>query len=360
MPEDSLLTEDPVQSSLVPVFGYQSDAGFIGGAVWQRIDYESEQFDFGNVTSMELSASTMGHLSGKFDHERTESFGGRVRSRYRVELFRIPNLTYFGIGNRTTFDPDLYNEGWYDFMERSIRFQYTGRVGLSGNRTDGQLDLQFLLSVSGYSPRPAGEASLFEESKPTGYNGGWANRIGAGFILDHRDSEFNPTRGFRLESSLSGAGGVTLSRYRFGLYMIDGRAYIPLGRDLVIAQRVELQHTFGETPFQEMPTLGSELALRGYALNRFRAYTALHHQLELRSWLFSVLNEEIRFGAQLFMDTGRVFSEGESLGDLPDGLKQTFGVGGVMSLFNPDFIFRGELGFSDELYRIYIGIGYLF
>ncbi|MDZ7683308.1 MAG: hypothetical protein U5J63_16775 [Fodinibius sp.] len=40
--------------------------------------------------------------------------------------------------------------------------------------------------------------------------------------------------------------------------------------------------------------------------------------------------------------------------------KQTIGIGGAMSIFNPDFILRGEVGFSEEVSRIYIGIGYLF
>lgn len=55
-----------------------------------------------------------------------------------------------------------------------------------------------------------------------------------------------------------------------------------------------------------------------------------------------------------------VFPKGENLGDLLSGLKQTFGIGGAVSILNPDFILRGEIAFSDEINRVYFGIGYLF
>jgi len=359
-PQEEDTFGNPIQNSLVPVFGFESDAGLIGGGVWQRIDYGQPAIPFSNKSSVQMTLSTLGHVSGKADYERVESFGRPIRSRFRLEIYRIPNQTFFGIGNDTDFDRDAYDKGLYEFLERSLRFHYWGRKQLVEVGSGGSLDLQVQLSIAGYAPRSVGDETLFELSRPRGYGGGWANHLGGGVTLDHRDSEFNPTSGYRFETTISGGGGVTASDYRFGITRAEGRGYLPMAGWLVLAQRIELQHAIGDVPFQEMPSLGNEMGLRGYALDRFRGQTSILHQLDLRSWLFSVLDGDIRFGGQLFVDTGRVLTGHERLTDLPYGLKQTYGLGGVMSLLNPDFIFRGEVGFSDELYRIYIGIGYLF
>jgi hypothetical protein len=67
-----------------------------------------------------------------------------------------------------------------------------------------------------------------------------------------------------------------------------------------------------------------------------------------------------KIGVHVFSDAGRVFTGDDEASDLFNGYKQTIGFGGVLSLFNPDFILRGEMGFSEDASRIYIGVGYTF
>lgn len=356
----SLPGQEGVHRSLVPVFGYKSDVGLFGGAVFQRIDYGEAVQPFENRSAMEFTLSTRGHLTGKLDYEELRSFGTDIRSRYRFEILRILEQTYFGIGNETPFIREAYRDGFYGFTERSVRFRYQGRKRMVRFGDGGHLEGQFLLTVSGSDPVSSGEETLFETESPPGSRGGWVNLLGAGLVIERRDSEFDPGRGYRVEASVEGGGDWTLSDYRFGRFTGELRGYFTLGRRVVVAQKVELSHAFGEPPFWELPSVGHDLGLRGYALNRFRGHTSLVHILELRSWVFSVLDDQIRLGGQLFMDTGRVFDTGDRLGDITSGIKQTFGIGGTMSIINPDFIFRGEIGFSDELFRVYIGLGYLF
>jgi len=105
--------------------------------------------------------------------------------------------------------------------------------------------------------------------------------------------------------------------------------------------------------------LGNEEGLRGYALNRFLGNSSVIYMAEMRTWVFSFLDDQIKLGGHLFFDTGRVFSDSDS-SEFLKNWKQTWGMGGAMSLFNPDLILRGEIGISNESYRIYAGVGYTF
>lgn len=69
---------------------------------------------------------------------------------------------------------------------------------------------------------------------------------------------------------------------------------------------------------------------------------------------------QIKFGGQLFTDIGRVFNDDDGWGDFFNDYRHTYGIGGAMSLFSPDFILRGDIGFSKDVSRIYIGVGYSF
>ncbi|MEX2573229.1 MAG: BamA/TamA family outer membrane protein [Balneolaceae bacterium] len=349
-----------VQYSILPVVGYKSDLGFMGGGLLQRIDYGEGVRPFLNSTSVEMTVSTKGHLVSVFDHERLNSLGMNIRSRVRIEGLRILRNTYFGIGNDTPFSASSYEDGYYFFEERAVRLQYWGRKNLMEYGEYGQVDGHFLATFSYNEPVSRGSESLYGQDLPPGFEGGWMNQAGLGLIVDSRDSEFDPSVGFRLETNITLSGSWLGSTYGFADYFGEIRGYFSPFTDLVIAQKLGVQHVSGDVPFWEMPALGNELGLRGYASNRFRGRSSIIHIVEMRSWLFGLYNDQLRFGGQLFMDTGRVFSRDEGIGDITSGLKQTFGIGGAMSVVNPDFVFRGDVAFSEDIYRVYFGVGYLF
>ncbi len=60
------------------------------------------------------------------------------------------------------------------------------------------------------------------------------------------------------------------------------------------------------------------------------------------------------------MDAGRTFPNGMAFSSVLDDLKYTFGFGGNMSFLNPNFILRGDIGFSEEDYGVYFTAGYMF
>ena len=349
-----------VQYSIVPVLGYNSDYGLFGGGLFQRIDYGLGVRPFKSRSSANFTISTKWNIISKIDHERMESFGREIRSRIRFEGIRLLSNTYFGIGNDTEFTSSAFEDGRYYFEERTLNLRYWGRKNFMVFGQNGKIDGQLLATVSYSDPVSSGNETVFETTRPEGYAGGWVNKAGLGVIVDNRDNEFDPSVGYRFETNASLAGTLTGSSYSFSHLFTELRGYVSPIRNLVIAQKLEFQHSKGDVPFWELPTIGNEFGLRGYALNRFRGDSSLLHIIELRSWLFSILDNQIRFGSQVFMDTGRVFAGDDRLGDLTGNLKQTYGFGGAISILNPDFIFRGDIAFSEDLYRIYLSVGYLF
>jgi hypothetical protein len=95
-------------------------------------------------------------------------------------------------------------------------------------------------------------------------------------------------------------------------------------------------------------------------MNRFIGESLWTQNTEIRSWLFTLPIFDTRIGTQIFWDSGRVFTEGDKFGDVFSGVRHTIGIGGVASPFSPDFILRGDIGFSNELWRVYVALGYAF
>jgi outer membrane protein assembly factor BamA len=179
-------------------------------------------------------------------------------------------------------------------------------------------------------------------------------------IWENRDSEFDPHRGNRAELDLRVAPEL-ISSYGLMSARLELRQYFYLFNWLTIANRLETRHVTGNVPYWELSMLGGQDNLRGYPLNRFMGNSLLAYTLELRGWFLKFPElENLKFGGHLFTDTGRVFTGSDDLDDLFSGYKQTIGFGGTMSVFHPDLILRGEIGFSEDISRIYIGVGYLF
>lgn len=348
-----------VNHSVYPVAGYSSDYGLFGGGLYQRIDYADGKRPFLSNTVIDATGSTNGKWVGAFEYERTEIFGRSLRTRSVLTLYRNPTSTYFGIGNNTDFTDSELDDGLFYLLQRRISASYEIRRPLQFLGDYGKIEGIFRLQGSYTTNEDKGEDTRFVQSPPDGADGGWVNQIGAGFLYDIRDSEFDSRSGIRAEIGADISPLVAGNEYSFSTYFAEVSSFISITEKIVFAQRFAGEYSHGSVPFYELPALGNKDGLRGFAINRFIGNSSLLYMAEVRSWLFSFYEDEIKFGGHLFYDTGRVFSDFDSSG-LFESWKNTWGIGGAMSVFNPDLIFRGEVGFSNESYRIYAGIGYAF
>lgn len=350
---------DSLIHAFVPVISYTSNEGLMGGIIYNRYDYRGEAEPFHNYVESSALISTKGFIQISGTYERTRTFGWNIRSTSELFLQRYTMDNYFGIGNSTMFDKDLWEEEYYYFETLSFGIDYQVRKPLF-ERELRRFDLTAGVGSEYQIPYSRGDQTLYAQQPPNGREGGWVNYLSTGFIWENRDSEFDPTRGNRAEFRFRFSPEL-ISKYGLASFSIELRQYFQLLDRLKIANRLEARHTAGDVPYWEMSTLGDDYTLRGYPLNRFLGRSSVAYTLELRSWILQFPDYYgLKFGGHLFTDTGRVFTSEDDISDLFAEYKQTFGIGGAVSAFSPDFIIRGSLGFSEELTRIYIGVGYMF
>ncbi|MFH5834352.1 BamA/TamA family outer membrane protein [Halalkalibaculum sp. DA3122] len=350
---------DSVQSTLFPALAYDSDLGLIGGGLYSRIDYSGGVTPFRNYIKSTALLSTRGMFSLELEYDQTQTFGTDIRSTLSIFAYRFMYDYYFGIGNNTPFDEQRFDEEYYFFESKKIEVAYEGRQPLFRDR-DARFDLLFGIGTKYELPSVKEEVSKFNADRPKGLSGGWINTVSTGFIWENRNSEFDPTSGNRAKVELRASPTFLLSDY--GLVTLEGdfRQYFRLFNWVTVANRLQGRHASGDLPYWELSALGNNETLRGYALNRFLGNSSIAYSLEVRKWVFNFPRYQIKLGGHFFTDVGRVFTEKDDWGDLFSDYKQTVGVGGTMSLFSPDFILRGEAGFSEDMMRIYVGIGYTF
>ncbi|TVR15413.1 MAG: hypothetical protein EA391_10745 [Balneolaceae bacterium] len=345
--------------SVLPLIGFSSDQGFIGGGFLQRINYDINRDPFLSTLKTDVTFSTRGDIISKLEYERTRLFGFELRSRLDFIGQRERKGHYFGIGNDSEFSTAAYDEGFNYYENREFFINYKVRQGVFEFGENGNLDFFGGLTFWHVNGLSTDDESLFFSDEPVGFGSARVVKAGLGFIADSRNSEFSPSSGMRYEVGFNKSQSFLLSDFNFSSLSGDFRHFLPLRRNITIAHRLVAEHTLGNAPFWALPVIGSENGLRGFHRNRFRGDSSVLSMLELRTWLFSVFDDRIDIGMQTFWDTGRVYSDFDS-GAFFDDWKHVFGIGGAVTLLSPDLIVRGDIGFSNETWRIYFGAGYVF
>lgn len=360
---DSLEESDAIVSALVPAVGYTSTAGLIGGLAYNRYNYLGDIEPFKNYLKSSALVSVKGLVEINGSYDRTRNFGKPIRSVVSLYFRRFPRDNFFEMGNNSSFDSQHWEEGYYHFESISFGLDINLRRPIyNEGKKKKRLDLMGGIQTGYYIPYINKDPSSFSEAEPLGQQGGWFNFVKAGLDWENRDREFDSRRGNKAVLELRYAPDA-ISKYGMGSIYLDMRQYFQLFNQLKIANRLEARHAFGDVPYWELSTLADDDSnvLRGYTANRFRGKSSVAYTLELRSWVVQFPNfYKMKLGLQLFTDTGRVFTAENSLNDLLKGYKQTVGFGGALSVLSPDFVLRGDIGFSDEGSQIYVGVGYLF
>lgn len=355
--------KDSVKIGFLPALGYSSDIGLVGGGVFSRYHYQEGLHPFRNQLSGSAIATTKGLFSLSLQYEQVETLGRDIRSRSSLSLGRIREATYFGFGNDSSFDKVLWEDGYY-FYET-----YFGLVELYARRPvyksgsgDGRLDLVFVSSLSMESPQLGSDTNQLSQEQPKFVDGLWIWESGTGLVWENRDNEFAATRGNFARFEVRVAPGFVMDnsswqiQFQASQYATQKIWLFPV----TAAVKLGWHQAGGETPFWRLPQAGGEFSLRGFAEGRFIGDASLYYTAELRTWLIQYPELGFRLGGQVFTDGGRVFNHDEITREFFNNHKRTFGLGGAMSIFTNDFIVRGDLGFSDELARFYLGIGYTF
>jgi hypothetical protein len=202
--------------------------------------------------------------------------------------------------------------------------------------------------------------SLYAADHPDG-EVGLAAIAQVGVMLDSRDREPSPTRGWWMEASAR-ATTPGLSTWNFGGFHATVRGFDALdvpgalwgNRRLVLAHRLTVDGIVGDAPVQELARLGGSQEVyafggadagRGIRVQRFLGALKVVDQTELR-WRFAevqALAQEFAFTAVAFVDVGLV---GDRL-VAPRNLGTSAGGGGALRVaWNENFVVRLDLATS--------------
>ena len=203
--------------------------------------------------------------------------------------------------------------------------------------------------------------SLFAEDFPDGQPGTSSVPF-AGVIVDDRDTESFPTRGFFFESSVRGGHAFTGSTWEHAGANASIAGFFSLLADdtrrVVLASRVVADVIVGDPSVEEMARIGGTLDSiafggstigRGVREHRYIGKVKLIGQAELRAQLLEteVFGEVFNHGVALLTDTALIGADLLEWRGNPAKLLTTFGIS-YRLLWNESFAIRWDLALSPD------------
>ncbi|MEP1139283.1 MAG: BamA/TamA family outer membrane protein [Balneola sp.] len=360
--QNKQVVTDSLEIAFLPALSYSSDFGFLFGGLIHKYHYKKDVEPFHSFTQVAALISTKGLASGLIEHDKPFAFNSKNRFINQFYVSRFLQDTYYGVGSYQKINDSFTAKNTlYSYQSFSIGFDSRLRVPLS-KKDNTSLNLLAILNFDYVTPVDNGPDRLITQQQPLGVDGGRTLQFGTGLIWENRNSEFRPTRGSYLESSIEIGQKWFGSSYNTYVFEADLRKYISffLLKEITWANRFYTKNTGGEVPYWKLAYAGDDETLRGYPSDRFLDDNVLLFNTELRTWLFNIEAVNGEFGGTLFLDVGRTYPNGESLVTIGNDLKYSFGVGGTSSFFTPDFVLRCDVGFSEEGTGVYFTAGYMF
>jgi len=165
---------------------------------------------------------------------------------------------------------------------------------------------------------------------------------GLGFLLswDNRDNFFYPTDGEFYKLSILVNSKIFGSTYKFTRLTLDLRNYYQITTKHIISLQVFSDVTWGDTPFQILPSIGGNEILRGYYKGRFRDNAMFSAQVEYRFPIYRWLK------GSAFYSVGDVADEIVDIA--PKEFKYSYGLG-LRARVNPANVhLRFDVGFTQN------------
>lgn len=354
-----------VGTKLVPIpeLSFNSDFGIkVAGEVHvYNYGYDYKQ-PFEQFSRYRLSYSTIGAFSAHAIKEKIDAFGANTRLQLSGFISRNLSDYYLGDTDSRDYDESRFDDNNY-YHYKMVRADFKALVRSPFKSLDRieKAQLKYAINLVYERPFELDVMNFLSQNRELGRKGSLLAIAETGVIIDQRNSEFRPHRGFLFDLSIKGSIPV-LSTFNNLQNHITFLGFVPIYDRLfttTLATRINLVNSIGDTPYWYTPSLGGVETLRGFIFRRFSSDNALSYTAELRSWVFSLPYKNIELGGHVFVDGGRVFNN-KNWDSLLVEHKTALGLGGVMSIFTPDFILKAEIGFSEDGTGVYIGTGYSF
>ena len=347
----------------LPLVNFSSDTGFgYGARVYLYNNGQRGEDYFCNVpylTSVyaQFFQTTGGWAVHELAWDQFNLFGTNMRLKTSIRYERNTEANYFGLGPSTS-RYGLYYQGRrfdsYAIYEAEIlkayepnglystranykynKYQFVRpqfNMDLYGNFTE---NLQFAAGIqtyfmaispwNGHSYTVNGKShygilpTLLTEERPSGYNGGWMNKLRLGLAYNTLDFEPDPRSGMLLDYAFEVSQNWIGSSWNFLRHTFGARYYITPIESLTFAGRIAYTTGSGDMPFYEQSQfgfayfgqsgLGGNRTIRGYRADRFVGKTMTLGQLEVRWTMGEITPGSQRFSFKLvaYVDAGNVY-----------------------------------------------------
>ncbi|MGV3639503.1 MAG: BamA/TamA family outer membrane protein [Adhaeribacter sp.] len=302
-------------------FGYNRDDGLIvgGGLSIVKQGFKKEPFA---ASHRLLAQYDLLPQSFRFGYQGYFTrFVGKVDLQVNLDM-RTPKYAenFFGLGNNTTFDSELYKtaEAFDFYRYRSKRHYFSTLFGTRLGKHHSLLlgpayqNININFVPDGFLAQNLGG----EEVNPDLYQGKTYGGLDFRYAFDSRDNKTIPTKGNFLRLGASAFQGLNAAAKNYQQLSADWAFYrtfrIPL--KLTLANRVGGAKNFGNYEFFQAQVLDGNTNLRGYRRNRFSGGSSFYNNTDLRLRLFSFKTYLFpgSLGLTAFHDVGRVWQEGEN------------------------------------------------
>ncbi|HYO53252.1 Omp85 family outer membrane protein [Archangium sp.] len=356
-----------VDAIVLPLVSYNSDLGFTYGGVAGAYLYAPGHNPYRHGIALQAMFTSRGQQSHYLRYDGPQLIGP-MRLELRLEYRRELRSPFYGPGNVSAqgFDGDESQERFnYKKGSPGAFVRLRGRPWGEGHPFQSYVGYSWR-----YTEVDPFDASVLEQLKPVGIEGGATGQLMAGVLWDTRDNESDPVRGGVEEVALRVSASATGSRYQYAGVTLSERRYWQLGPRFILAQRLTLDMLFGEVPFFEWVNtggvsssegIGGMSSVRGIERNRFagniKAFT--NTELRFRAFDFNLFGSPVIAGGVAFVDLGRVWHPGVDNGPW---WKWHPGVGAGLRLARRAAVVRFDWAMSPESgrSRFYLNFGHMF
>jgi hypothetical protein len=389
-------TDTPVEAeehrfrvSAVPTATFNTDEGFgFGGVVSMYHDHEDIK-PYRDALTFNIFVSTKWVQAHAITWDALKPFGLPGRLYARAGYFSTVSQNYCGTGNAVTcapadaraaadardLDSDFYlDTARDDFVRRYHLMRFIRPFGVAIGRVwlrDKPMRVELMAGWRGSYTWPgdlqqAGPypGSRYAQDFPRGEQG-FSSVPMLGMIVDDRDDEIFPTRGFFAEASVRAAQPWTFAQWHYvggnaiaaGFFDLMPSSWKqPGGPRAVLAVRGIVDVLLGNPSTEELARIGGTLdpiAFGGSALGRgIREHRYLGKikaiaQAEVRTqlWQTELWGEHFDLGAAVFSDVGMIGYDAFDWRGHPLALLPTVGVSWRI-LWNQTFAIRWDLATS--------------
>lgn len=330
---------------------YISSSKDFGLGIKAGVGYTRQRFgkkDYSDKHSIQLAVST--------ENIFVFSYSGKIRhliGRWDMSMEALAAdhyyFTYFfGIGNDTEKDDDLFDQDYYRTSYNSYQFT----AGLDHQFWDGNdSNLSFEIHYENNQEQFDDSTIIKDPEFPQDILGAEDTNIFEvilGLDLDFRNRTSLPDQGMRLAINHQSGLLTNMGNSHYGVSQgsLEGYISTSLRRPITLGVKLGGSWSYGNVPFYKLKYLGQTNNLRGYLRNRFTGKSTVFLNTELR-WELSEFRTSwfpIRFGLSGFYDTGRVYSEF----DLTNNWHQGYGGGIYFIPVKEEFSLNLSLAYSEE------------